>query len=214
MTPTQIISAARNKYNAIGDSFFSDDEMLDLIYQAQCEMAVAGFIIESTYTTSTVISQQEYTLPSNCIGIKRITYNGKKLKPINFREDDTITGLNASTSDTGTPQYYAEWNDIIYLRPIPDSVGTLKIFSESSPSTLSISSTLEIPDHFHMTIVDFITGQMASKDLNFTLAKMYGDRWEMGKLEAVKWQRKKKRRDSFASVQDEDKSIEGFLGIV
>lgn len=214
MTPTQIETTARNKYNAIGDNFFSQDEILTYMYEACVELARHAQMIETTYTTSTVASQQEYSYPTNTIAIKRITYDGKKLKPITFREDDSITGLNQSTTSTGTPQYYAIWNETIYLRPIPSAVASLKIFSYNEPSALTISSTLEIPTQFHMDIVNFIVSEMASKDLNYTAADRYLQKWEKAKIEARKWQRRKNRGDSFSTVQDEDMMVEGYLGIV
>ena len=214
MTPTEIETAARNKYNAIGDSFFSQEEVLDLMLQACNELARDCFMIQATYTTSTVASQQEYSYPTNTIAIKRITYDGKKLKQITFREDDSITGLNQSTTATGTPQYYFVWNETISLRPIPSSVATLKIYSFNEHSAITTSSTLEIPSQFHMDIVDFIVSEMAAKDSNFTAAKYYSDRWEKKKLDAKRWVRKQFRGDSFSVVQDEDQMIEGYLGIV
>ena len=214
MTPTQIEELSRNKYNAIGDSFFFQDEILGYMYEACLELARHAKMIERTYTTSTVASQQEYSYPTNTIAIKRITYDGKKLKPITFREDDAITGLNQSTTSAGTPQYYAIWNETIYLRPIPSSVATLKIFSYNEPSALTITSTLEIPTQFHMDIVNFIVSEMASKDLNYTAADRYLQKWERAKIEARKWQRIKNRGDSFSTVQDEDMMVEGYLGIV
>lgn len=214
MTPTEIETSARNRYNSIGDSFFSSEEILALMWDACLDITRECNLIERVYTTSTVASQQEYAYPTSTISIKRITYDGKKLKPITMREDDAITGLNQSTTSEGTPQYYFVWNDTIYLRPIPSSVATLKIFTYNEPSVLTISSTLEIPTQFHMDIVDYIVSEMAAKDSNLQFAKYYADKWERSKLDIKKWQRKRLRGDSFASVQDEDQLIEGYLGIV
>ncbi len=214
MTPTEIETAARNRYNSVGDSFFSQDEILDLMWDACLDMTRECNLIERVYTTSTVASQQEYSYPTSTISIKRITYDGKKLKPITMREDDAITGLNQSTTSEGTPQYYFVWNETIYLRPIPSSVATLKIFTYNEPSELTNTSTLEIPTQFQMDLVDYIVSEMAAKDSNFEAAQYYANKWERSKMDIKKWQRKRLRGDSFASVQDEDQLIEGYLGIV
>lgn len=214
MTPTQIETAARNRYNSVGDSFFSSAEILDLMWDACLDMTRETNLIERIYTSSTVASQQEYAFPDSTISIKRITYEGKKLKPITFREDDAITGLNQSTTSTGTPQYYYQWNGSIFLRPIPSDIGTLKIFSFNEPEVLTSTSVLEVPLQFHMDLVDYIVSEMAAKDSNFEAAKYYQAKWERSLAEIKKWQRKKLRGDSFASVQDEEALIEGYLGIV
>jgi len=214
MTPTQIINAARNKYNAIGDSFYSDQELLDLLYEGCLDLTKkVPDIIEAIYSTTSVASQQEYDFPTNTIKIKRITYAGRKLKPITMREDDSITGLNQASTSEGTPQYYFVWNNTISLRPIPStSSDTIKIYSLNEPAALTISSTLEIPTQFHMDLVNFILTGMCAKDSNANMLVYYEKKWSEAVNEAKKWVKKTKRGDSFAAVQDEDSMFEGYLG--
>lgn len=214
MTPTEIESAARNRYNAVGDTFFSSSEILDLMYQACVELAREANLIEQVYTTSTVISQQEYSYPTTAMAIKRITYEGAKLQPITMREDDAITGLSASTTDSGTPAYYFIWNKEIYLRPIPAAVGTLKIFTVNEPQAITSTSTLEVPTHFHMDLTHYICASMAMKDGNQQTWQMHEDKWQKVLMSAKKWARLNKRADSFSNVQDEDQLIGGYLGLV
>ncbi len=214
MTPTEIETAARNKYNSVGDSFYSQDEILDLIWEACLDLTRETNLIERVYTSSTVIGQQEYSYPTSTIAIKRITYGGQKLKPITFREDDAVTGLNQGTTDQGTPTYYYLWNETIYLRPIPSAVGTLKIFSYNEPSEVTNTSTLEIPLQYHMNLTDYVVSEMAAKDSNFSAAKYYREKWEKSKLRAKVWQKKRLRTDSFSVVQDEEQMVGSYLGIL
>lgn len=216
MTTQDLVTAIRRQYNSVGDSFFSDEEILNLIYQACLDMNAEceGKLIERVYTTSTVASQQEYTYPTNTMSIKRITYEGKKLTPIDFREDDAITGLNQSTSSEGSPQYYSIFNETIYLRPIPSDVGTLKIFSFNEPASLTISSTLEIPTQFHMNLREYVLTEMAAKDSNSNAVTYYLNQWNNSKARARKWTMTRKRADGFASVKDEADLIENYLGVV
>ena len=214
MTITELTTAIRRKYNAVSDSFFADDEIVFLIWEACLDLARESECIERVYSSSTVASQQEYDYPTSAMGIKRIQYAGKKLKLITMRDDDSITGLNQSTTETGTPQYYFIFNEVIYLRPLPSAVGTLKIWTFNEPQQLTTTSTLEIPTQFHMDLSNYVVSEMAAKDLNFTTAQYYFGKWEKTKLAAKRWQQKKRRADSFASVQDEEASIETYLGTV
>ena len=214
MTPTQIETSARNKYNAIGDSMFSTDEILDLMWEGCSDMARECENIEGLYSTSSVISQQSYALPTNAISIKRILYDGKKLMPINFRQDDAITGLNQTTLSTGAPQYYYIWQETFYLRPIPDSVKTLSIYTYNEPSVITAASTIEIPTQYHMALVNFITAEMAAKDMNFSAAQYYMDKWERAKIAAKRFEQKRKRGDAFSYVQNEENMVGSYLGMV
>lgn len=214
MTPTQIIQRSRERYNSIGDSFYSDDEVLGLAYDACLMIATECKLIESTYTTTTVAGTQGYAYPTNVIDLKRVTYNGQKLKPITMRDDDMITILNQETSDTGTPQYYFIWSNTLYLRPVPASALALKLYTHNQPSEISTSSTLEIPSQFHMDIVTYCVSQMAAKDTNMTAAEYFDTKFEKAMLRMKRWAAKRKRGDSFASVQDEERTIGSYLGPV
>lgn len=205
MTPAQVEAAARNKYNSTGDTFYTSAELVDYMYQAQLELAQACPIIEATYTTTSVANQQEYSYPTNTSIIKRVTFDGRKLTPFTFRDDDAVTGLSSATTSTGTPEFYAVWNRTLYLRPTPATAAlTLKIFSINEPQPMTVSSVFEVPTLFHMDVVDFVVSQMAFKDENTRVGMMYEKRWEAAKLRARAWCQKRKRGDSFGFVQSEE----------
>jgi selenocysteine-specific translation elongation factor len=215
MTPSEIELAAREQYNAIGDTNWSQLEIFRLIYAACLQLAREALAIERTYTTSTVASQQEYSYPTNTISISRITYEGTKLAPISFQEDDVLTLNNASSSVTGTPQYYAIWNETIYLRPIPSGVGTLKIFSYNEPQAItSATATMEVPSQFHMGIVDFVLARMFGKDQNEKFASYHMTLWNEELKSAKRWAQKKKRGDNYAVVKDEDSLSKTVMGLI
>lgn len=213
MTPTQIETAARRKYNAVSDTFFAQAEILDLIYFAEVELCRAGFLIEGRSTsTSTVIGTRSYAFPSNYISIKRVLYNGMKLKPIDMREDDMITALDEGATDQGTPQYYTIWNETLYLRPIPDAVQTLTIYGYKEPAIPTILDTLEIPSEFHLAIVDYVVSEIAAKDSNFTAASYYRNLWDGHVEKAKRWRQVRYRQDSFKYVKDEEELQASYLG--
>lgn len=205
MTPTEIIEACRNQYNAINDDFFGESEMLKLIYLGEQELVHEGLIIESTYQTTTVADQQEYPFPTNMVAIKRVEYDGTKLQPINFRQDDSITLYNSATTNTGEPQFYMEWNDTIILRPIPSDAQTLKIRGYKEPDTLTINSSLEIPAFFHGAIICYVTMMMASKDQNWSHYDRSSARFDgFWKPKIRQWVAKRKGKDACHIVNNED----------
>lgn|SRR3990167_2421180 len=205
MTPLELNTAARQRYNAVGDDFWSDAEIYLSIYQAACEMATEGLILEQTYTTTSVASQQEYSFPTNAISIKRITYNGKKLVPFTFREDDVLTELNAATTSTGVPTSYAIWNNIVYMRPVPSTAAlTIKVFANIEPQSVTSTSTLEIPTEFQMSLVNFILSEMSAKNKNYAGAAYYRGLWEKDLIRAKKFARKKFIGDAFQVVKNVD----------
>ncbi len=203
MTPTDITTLARQKWNAVTDTFYSDAELYTMIYNAEMELALETFCIPMVYTTSTVASQQEYQKPTNAFAVKRIVCNGLKLYKITDREDDAITLNNQTTTATGSPQYYSEWGTALELRPIPDSVLTLKIYTYDMPSVVTAVTTLDVPTRYHVGIADYLVAHMATKDRNFQAAAQYQAMWAKRLQDAKRYEQKFKRGDAFSHVLDE-----------
>lgn len=207
MTPAQIETAARRKYNSTSSSFYASAEIYDLIYQAECEIARETKMLEGYTTTTTTSGTQTYSFPTGVLEVRRVEYNGAKIQRIDQREDDAITLLNSTTTATGTPLYYFVWNSTLYLRPIPDSSSaTLKIWYFKEPALVTTASqTLEVPALFHMCIVDYIASEFAAKDQNFETAQYYRDIWYQSHLPAMKrWVAKARSNDAFKVVKDEE----------
>lgn len=213
MTPTELEEYARQQYNAVGDTFYSQSELLRHIYAAQTELATESKCIRRIYTAATVANTQEYDRPTNSNSIKRVTYDGVKLAPITMVEDDALKFGSTSTI-TGTPAYYYEWGDSIFLEPTPAAVGTLKIFSYDLPQTVTATSTLDVPERYHHGISIYLLWQMAFKDKNFQIADRYESRWKAFVMKAVADERKRQRGDSFVGVQDNETLNETVIGAI
>jgi hypothetical protein len=215
MTPAQIETAARRKYNSASSSFYATAEIYDLIYQAELEIARETKMLEGVTTTSTIAGTQSYSYPSGVLEIKRVEYNGTKLMPIDFRQDDALTLMNSNSTTQGTPIYYYDWANTIYLRPIPQT-SSVKIRIHYYKEPLIVSSatqTLEVPALFHMCIVDYVTAEMAMKDGNQAVSQIYFDKWYNKHLPAMqRWVRNRRTGDSFKVVRDEESLAGTLLG--
>lgn len=213
MTPAQIETQARQAYNAVGETFWSQAEILAIIWRACLEISTEAKCIERTYTTTTVSGTQEYAYPTNVISIKRVTYNGVKLSPMDLRRLDSITLNNTTTTITGSPDYYAEWNGTIILFPTPDDAQELKIYSYNEPQEVVTSSqALEVPSAFHGRIVNYVLAEMYAKDKDFNSSTYYRNLWVQDKKEIQRWIQKRRRGDSFQTVLDEESLPNSILG--
>lgn len=212
MTPTEITTAARDLYNAVGDTFFSDTLMYNWMWQGCHELAKKAWLIESINSQNTVAGTQGYAYPTNTIGIKRITVNGKKIKRITMRDDDAITLSNQAVTSQGWPIYYTDFNYTIYLRPIPDGVYTMNIYSYSDHTAITASTTLQIPPLFHFDLVDYLLWRMFAKDKDMANMTTHAAMWSEHVKDAVAYKNRLKRTDGFATVQSEDTLPVTILG--
>lgn len=207
MTPQQIEDAARRKYNAVGSSFFAQAEIWDLIYQAECEIATETKMLEYRTVVSggTVAGTQSYAYPSGILEVRRVEVDGQRLDRISLDEDDNVTLFDSNATEQGTPLYFYDWANTIYLRPIPSTSSLqIRVYGYREPSLVtSAAQTLEVPAIHHMRIVDKVVGEMMAKDGEVN--NRYLDKWENLHLPFMKaWVRKKKIGDRFNVVKDED----------
>jgi len=204
MTPVQLETFIRQRYNAVGDNFFTQAEIFLNIFAAQCELAMESFCIRGTYTTSSVANQRAYDFPSKTISIRRVEYNGKRIFPNDFVDDDDITGNNPGTTSTGTPEYYQTWNNELYLRPIPSSAVTdgIKIYSYDLPDTVTSTGTLDVPERYHLFLADFVLYTMFAKEKNNNMATYHYDIWLKNKEKVIQTERMRDVGDEFKVVKD------------
>ena len=214
MTPQQVEEAARRRYNAENDTFYSQDELFKIITEGELELCTFGLVIEGKDTSiSTVVGQRVYDFPTNFISIKRVEYLGVKLEPVDFRDDDRLSVSNSATTSTGSPQYYQIWGKQIYLRPLPDAVNTLTIYGYKEPALLTTASTtLSVPSEFHFDLVDYVAMQLCAKDKDYSGVKLYESRWMDAKNRARQWMKRRKRGDAFAWVRDEANDSTTIIG--
>ena len=207
MTPAEIVTAARRKYNAENAGFYADSELYGLIYEAELQLIGEEYIVQDIDTSITTVSgTRTYSKPSLTVTIERIEWNGEVLRKVDgFHVDDDLSAENPDTTATGTPRYWFEFADLIYLRPKPDAAQTLKLFRTKAPAAVTTASqTLEIPVHFHRDITNYVASEMAAKDENFQMAKFWGDKWEQSKLRFKSWAKRKKRAGGMATVKSEE----------
>lgn len=215
MTPDQIQATARRKYNVVGDTFYNDDFFYDLIFEAESELAQEAIVIEKIYSTDSVADQREYDWPTNAISIRRVEYDGNKLRYTDFREDDSLTLSQSDTTESGTPDFYQLWDRTIYLRPIPDTADlVIKIFTYDMPNLQSTGdANLDTPAHLHKDIINFVVANLAAKNQDMRTAQHYLEMWSKAVMRAKKWQAKRKHRDGPPRVKNVDELPSTHFGL-
>lgn len=201
MTPSELETAARNRYNAIGDPFYSTDMIMDAIYQACMHISVEANVIERKYTTTSTANTREYAFPTNAFSIKRVEYDGEKLWPVRLDKDPKTS----TTEVTGTPGNYAVWNEELILFPTPDTSSVqIDVYTYNRPQAVTSSSTLEVPEEYHLDIIDFILSVMYAKDQNASMSQYHRNIWEAAINRIKRHNRKKKQGDQYRVVGDHE----------
>lgn len=215
MTPDQIETMARRRLNAVGDTFWSQAEIIeDYLYACICEVAHEIPIIEATDTDTSVEDQVEYDYPDRAVEIVQVLYNGVPLQKIQEKLYHSVT-VNDTTVTSGTPVYWREWNEQILLEPAPQSSGvTIQIRSYKLPARPSSGSTLEIRAVHHPLLVAGVAYYMATKEPGDPRTATLASEWERNKREIIRLERKRKRTARMAVVMREEDLINTNLGSI
>lgn len=211
MTPADLETYIRQRYNAVGDSFFAQDEIFNYLWAGQMEVAQETFCIKNTYETDSVDGQRTYDYPAAAFSIRRVEYDGHRIFPNDFIDDDSITGNNADETLTGVPEHYQVWGDQFYLRPAPseDDI-TIKLYTYDLPSQPSTAGTLDIPARYHLMLADYALYCMLSKDQNKSLSLDHLNLWISHKKLILQTERLRDSGDSFDVVKDMDDIADDF----
>lgn len=204
-TAGTLIEQIRQRFNAVGDGFFTDQEMRDLLVDAQNELALETDCIEKVFTATTTAGTREYEYPTNAYRLHRVEWNGQRLDPDDFMWDDLNTGNNADSNSQGEPIYYQIWNDVLYLRPIPDEAQTLKIYANVTPQNITVdTATLDVPERYVRYLKDYCLAQMFAKSGNTVrnFATYHDQRWQKSIQDVKRFEMKRKQGDQYMVVKN------------
>lgn len=204
MTPQDINQAVRERYNAVGDTFFNDNLVYDAIYQAQMIMAQECFVIENIYSTTSVAGTRNYAFPTSTMTIRRVEYDGEKVIPASIDKDPKTS----TTEVSGDPRLYAIWNNEIVFFPTPSATGdTILIYTYNEPQQVTSNSVLDVPSRYHPDMIDFVLSIFYAKDGNLQMSSFHRNLWESSLARIKRTRAKEKTSDELVVVADyEDRS--------
>jgi hypothetical protein len=201
MTLSSLTDFIRSAYNsAEGDNFFGSLWMINQVWAAETQLANEGWVIENTYTNTSVAGTRTLAWPAGALAIKEVRYKGNKLLKIDIESDPK----NDDNNPSGTPGAYAIWDKEIILIPTPDTTrDTIQIRTFQTAAQLSdATDPLNVPDEYQICVADFVISEMAMKDQNLPLSAAYGAKWARCVEKARQNQRKQKRSDKPARTKD------------
>jgi hypothetical protein len=203
MTPTELETYVRQRYNALGDNFFPQLEIFNFFYEAQVQLATEAKCIRNIYTTTSVEDQRVYDFPTNAFAIARVEYDGERIKPNDFIDDDAETGNSPDDDITGRAEFYQQWGQEIYLRPIPNADGlTIKIYTYDLPNVPTAVGTLDVPVRYHMKLANYALHCMTLQDKNIAMADRFQALWDKDVKDAIKIELSSKTEDQLRTVKD------------
>lgn len=173
----QMSDIVRRVRDLAGDSAalqFTNATLTDWINDAVLECAEENSLLQKTANTSTVIGQQEYTLPADIYKLHSINIDRQSIRLLTLQQ---FKALNDTGSvDQGFPNQAYVWAGKLVLVPIPDRILSLRIDYVYSPvnavytgNDLDVSWSNwvpSIPETYHKRLVTYCLAQVAYQDDN------------------------------------------------
>jgi hypothetical protein len=137
---SDVLTAVKRQFGDESGAQVTDTDIIRWINQGQLEIAKLNKPFKSIATTNTVVGQNSYDFPSDKIlTIEALYYNGAPIKNISFSEiQETVLANTDPTQLNGTPTVWYEWDEKIYLYPVPDTANkVLTAYITHYPATVS-----------------------------------------------------------------------------
>jgi len=203
MTPAQILQTVRDQINEPVANFWSDSEIYNYQWQAECIINDLTKCNEQTNSSiSTTSDVAEYSMPTGLLFITRVTWDYVRLKKIDFRELENREWLTyGQVIQSSEPDSYYIFGNNIGLYPTPNQSQNVKIWGIWQPSSITTASSgFDVPEYFHHLFPDYCLWRVWSKDQESDRAAFHKDQWEKNLQQAViSWQTRQRSDKIFVT---------------
>lgn len=169
----------------------------------QLHVARRTEVLQQKEEINSVADQQNYSLTDEWIKIRKVTYEGRVLQPITLEELDNSHAARDANAQSGTPIYYYEWGEDIYLYPAPASAGVsnIDVWYVAAPEPLvNPGDVPEIPTHMHEDIVRYCLMRAKELDEDYGASDRLAVEME-GRLAESQEEAQNKQADSYPAVR-------------
>ena len=181
LTPASLLARIRNMTGE-DDTFWTDGEVF--AYMTEAEQIVTDRVRcnQDSTNISTVANQRTYDVPGNVKEIKRVEYDGQKIKNIDFNELNALEYTSGDSSSVGDPRYYYLWGDKLGTSPVAGNDGTnISIYftTETGTDYSSTTPSFNTPSYIAHYYADYCLFRMYMKDDELKkMASTFEARWE------------------------------------
>lgn len=209
------LTRVRRAINETTAAFWSDAEIYG--YLSEGERLLAGRLggVQASTSHTSVTDTSAYTKPDGCLRIDRVTWDGQKLKRIQFRDRDYVDGtVYGSTIQSGKPDSYVEWGTQITLYPVPDDAKTLQYLFRKIPTRITNATAFTIQEEtLQEMLPDYAIWNCSLKDGELNRADRHRNAWEKNFEAAYSIWSDRENQDGIHQVRDEDEYPGGSLGM-
>jgi hypothetical protein len=208
MTPSDVLSRVRDQLAETTAAFWTNAELYRYMADGEREvnLMVSYNIVVTAATTTTGTSG--YALPSSCLSVMRLTYDGVPLRKTdrNLRDRDALDMPSyGGTLQSGSPTHFYEFTGYAYLWPTPDAAKTINYFFLKDPTEVASGTTaFTIPANYHNCLQDYVLYRAYLKDQDQGKSDWYKREFMQGVADAQRREQMRRWAGGFPSVKGDD----------
>lgn len=184
MNVQDIVTRVRRTFGDEAAVQVQDADIIRWINDGQSEIIKRNDgALQQTAFINLVVNQQEYTLPTDLLLLRSLRYKFTSMtsySALKYRSiqqfDESIDGWDGSAFDTGSPEFFTQYNGKVILFPIPSENATngLKLLYNQKPTDVtSLADTPSLPLVYHNTLVQYCMYQASLLDEDHEVAVMH-----------------------------------------
>lgn len=175
MIVSDILTRVKRQFGDESGVQVTDDDILRWVNDGQRQIVMSNDgLLETTSTSNSVANQQSYSVPTNLLIFKSVSFKGTgqvsyvQLRGMSFNEfQKHIDSWDGDTTQTGTPVVYTLYAGNIIVYPIPDTsiTSAFKIYYTRKPTdVVNSGDTPDLPLLYHETLVKYCLQQAYEMD--------------------------------------------------
>jgi len=163
----EIITAVQRQFGDTAEVQIFESDIIRWANHAAIDIARETGCIQDHRETNSVAADGSYTLPEDFLQMRRVTFDGRTLRPTTLETADNNWPDREVANDSGTPQSYYIWSNILYLYPTPSTAGAgnLDVYYIRTPAILIDPEDIsEIPPQYHEQIIRYCLSRAKELD--------------------------------------------------
>ena len=170
---------------------FNQTTLTDWINDGIRECVKQHSLLQAVATSTSVVDQADYSLPSNIYKLHTVLYDGKRLDIMTLEQWESRFNVNTTEESSSTPIACYVFADSLTLWPTPDAEADLTIKYTKMPTAITYTASPEawnpgtpsIPEAFHNRLVTYCLAQVALQDEDNYKYTMLMDQFRTGVID-------------------------------
>lgn len=169
---TELAEHVKRQFGDESGVQITDTDILRWINDGIRELSVKLRPLKGKASTTTVVGQANYSLPSgSAVQIESIHIGNRKIEGVSFAQAEESMGGSQKLS--GAPSFWYEWGGEVTFWPEPSTVEPITIFYTRMPDAITdMAALLPIPDKHYESVIAFVLSRAYELDEQFDAANV------------------------------------------